>query len=197
MERKPVLFCLIMLSCMLGWNAQATSPPHSNQLATWRPYDLIVDLQNLPQPYSCDALWYKFHDVLLALGARPDLKILTYKCQGDASGVGTRSPSAQLQFSLPELLPPAQAGLAQFQASTTTVHLTPGHPASLHASDCELLRQMKDGLIASLSRQVISVDLACDAPPAAQKPFSLTLQTLTPSLTESKVLAHAGSSPRR
>jgi hypothetical protein len=192
----PIVLAILGVS-VLTWSAQAASPPQPGHPATWRPYDLIVDLHDLPQRYSCDDLWYKFHDVLLAIGARADLKIVTYRCERSQSESNARSPRAQLQFALPELLSPAQSRWAQLQATTTTVRLAPGQPKSLQSTDCELLQQMKDGLLASLSQRIVSFDLACAAPHPARWPFHVTVQTLTPAPTVPGVVAQAGDIPRR
>jgi hypothetical protein len=196
--RSKSFFVLSVLGISaLAWNVQAVTPPQPGLPATWRPYDLIVDLHDLPQRYSCDDLWYKFHDVLLAMGARPDLKIVTYRCERSLSDSNARSPRAQLQFSLPELLSPAQSRWSELQVTTTTVRLAPGHPKSFQSTDCELLQQMKDGLLASLSQRIVSFDLACAAPHPARWRFNLTVQALTPAPTVPGVVAQAGDTPRR
>ena len=167
--------------------------------AEWMPHDIMVRLQNLPKRYSCDDLWYKFHDVLLALGARADLKILTWRCENSLADAAARSPRLQLKFELPQALSGKQIRWSDVNAAPATVLLEPGHPASLDDSDCELLRQMKDTLLAELSDRVTSFQLACNAPVSHQArphsrgshssaahsvssrpPFSLEVQALTP-----------------
>jgi hypothetical protein len=197
MRSNRWLFCLSLLAtCTLAWNAEAATLSQPGHPATWRPYDLIVDLHDLPQRYSCDDLWYKFRDVLLAMGARPDIKILVYRCERSLPDGKARSPRAQLKFSMPELLTPAQSRWAQLQAVTTTVRLGPGHPASLLSGDCELLRQMKDDLLESVSQRVVSFNLACAASHSARWPFDVTVQALTPSRTSLKVVAQASALSR-
>jgi hypothetical protein len=197
MRSNRWLFLLSLLAtCMLAWNAEAATTSQPGHPATWRPYNLVVDLRDLPQRYSCDDLWYKFRDVLLAMGARPDIKILVYRCERGLPDGSARSPRAQLQFSMPELLTPAQSRWAELQAVTTTVRLGPGHPASLLSGDCELLRQMKDGLLESVSQRVVSFNLACEASHSARWPFDVTVQALTPSRTSLKVVAQAGTLSR-
>jgi hypothetical protein len=198
MRSKSWLFFLsVLVTCVSAWNAHAASALQPGHPATWRPYDLIVDLHDLPQRYSCDDLWYKFRDVLLAMGARPDIKILVYRCERGLTDGNARSPRAQLRFSMPELLSPVQSRWAQLQAVTTTVRLAPGHPASLLSGDCELLRQMKDGLLESLSERVVSFNLACASPRSARWPFNVTVQALTPSRSSLKVVAQAGALPSK
>jgi|SRR5579862_3167673 len=163
------------LVCLAGTSAadDATGQP-----AAWMPHELIVRLDHLSKRYSCDDLWYKFHDVLLQIGARPDMRILPYRCER-ALGEAARSPSVQLQFQLPEVLYGKRARWADIRVVTSVVTLEPGHPASFDASDCDLLRQIKDTLFTRIDRPV-SYQLACGAPPIHVPVYSLSVATLKP-----------------
>ena len=110
---------------------------------------------------------------LLVLGARPDLEILTVRCER-----GSRSPSVRLQFSMPELVKPTSTPGIVIDAAAATSRLEPGHPASLNDADCELLRQMKDRLLAPLSQRALTFNLACSAPPSRRARFNVSVQTL-------------------
>ncbi len=148
--------------------------------AEWRSWDLIVNLQDLPQAYTCDELWYRFHDLLQALGARPDMQILTYHC-GSTRAQATRSPSVQLQFELPNPLSESQARYADMSAVRTTVRIGPGQPHSFTAEDCELLKQVNSQLLVALPVRVVGASLSCPAAGgAARHPFALRVQTLLP-----------------
>lgn len=189
MKRKCwLLIAGFLATGSMSWSLAAAAAPQLGRPAEWRSHDIIVDLHHLPIRYTCDALWYKFHDVLLALGARPQMKILTYRC-GPQLGELANSPSVQLQFSLPELLDTGQARWADLDATPQTVRITPGHPASLHDSDCELLRQLKDELLAALPDRIVSFNLACAAPRSVRWPFNVTVQALTPVNTNPRVAA--------
>jgi hypothetical protein len=144
------------------------------QPATWIAHDLNVDLHNLPQRYYCDELRQKFRDVLLALGARPDPNVLTSRCE-----IGSRSPSVRVQFSMPEVLERNSKGGAVVQVAAAIVRLEPGHPVSLRAGDCELLRQIKDGLLTAVFQSAMNFNLACSAPSVVAR-FNLSVQTLQP-----------------
>jgi hypothetical protein len=157
--------------------AEPASPPQYPAWATWMQKDLIIKLDPLPKRYACNALWYKFRDVLLAMGAKPGLTVLVYPCEGKAD-LASRDPSVHLQFSMPELLPRAVAGWAQFKAAPRRVELGPGHPASLDAADCDLLRQMKGALLQSLAQRVDHADLVCQLANASAKGFSLDVEAL-------------------
>lgn len=193
MKRTCALFILsLLVSSLATWSVAAATELQTGRPAEWRPHDIIVDLHNLPQRYSCDDLWYKFRDVLLAIGARPDVKILAYRC-GPQRGDLAYSPSVHLQFSIPALLDPAHARWADIDAAPQTIRLTPGQPGSLHDSDCELMRQIKDGLLAALPEKIVSFNLACAAPPSRRWPFSVTVQALASVNTNPRVAAQIGA----
>ena len=174
------------LSC--ATTAVATQPV--DHAATWRAHDLIVGLHDLQRSYSCDDLWYKFRDVLLALGARPDMKILVYRCV--PGHTNARSPSVHLQFSVPELLDGSQARWTELDATPTIVRLAPGHPESLESQDCDLLQQMNESLLPALTQRLVSSDLDCTVPKSGRWPFSITVVALTPSAPKPGVVARTG-----
>jgi hypothetical protein len=168
-----------LVALVAAASARAAEPasPHYPAWATWTQKDLIIKLDPLPKRYACNALWYKFRDVLLAMGAKPGLSVLVYPCDGKAD-LASRDPSVHLQFSMPELLPRAVAGWAQFKAAPRRVELGPGHPASLDAGDCDLLRQMKGALLESLAQRVDHADLVCQPANASTQGFGLDVEAL-------------------
>jgi hypothetical protein len=157
--------------------AHAVSPPR--RPAQWTQQDLIVSLHDLPRRYSCDDLWYKFRDVLLAIGARADYKILPYDCNGPA-------PRVQLKFLLPREIGAAQQQWADLSVTRKTVRLQPGEPATLDASDCELVKQMKDLLLTALPVKVVGSELTCG------KPFEVSIAALSPVTLPGPKLAGQG-----
>lgn len=164
-----------MFAVGLALAAPPTAKPPTDQPATWVVHDINVNLYNLPRRYSCDELRQKFRDMLLVLGARPDLNVLTSRCE-----LGWRSPSVRVRFSMPEVVEPTAKRGTVVEASALLVRLEPGHPASLEVTDCELMRQIKDGLLAPIPQHVTTFNLACSAPPSRGVRFNLSVQTLQP-----------------
>ena len=159
--------------------ARCDAAPAEGEPARWRSYDILVDLHDLPKSYSCDELWYKFRDVLLALGADSHIDIVPYRCQGEA-GAPARCPRVEVQFKLPEALPSGEARWSDLRAIKRTTRLEPGQPHSLDDSDCALLQQLKDTLFAALPVRVGASRLACGAPPSGSPRFSVSVDTLSP-----------------
>jgi len=156
--------------------ASATDTP-----AIWAPHAIIVDLESLPKTYSCDDLWYRFRAVLLDIGAQ-SMTIMPYHCD-------TRSPSVELQFSIPKAIQGAEARYSQLQATNDTIVLAPGRPAPLDATDCELVRQIKDELFPALPIQVAGFQLNCGG--SQTKQFRVVLTALLPESKDAKATAAA------
>jgi hypothetical protein len=146
--------------------------------AEWRSYDLLVDLTDLPQRYTCDELWYRLHDLLLAVGARHYPQIFTYHC-GTTRATSSRSPSVQLQFQLPRALAPADARYADVPVIRATVRLAPGTLHSYKPEDCELLKQLSTQLLPALPVQRVGPELTCPAPRTGRG-YALEVQALIP-----------------
>jgi len=186
MKRLPAL--TVVLAAALGAAVAQTAPAapaHTGGAAAdagpaeWRSYDLLVDLTDLPRPYTCNELWYRLHDLLLAVGARHYPQIYTYHC-GTTRAASSRSPSVQLQFQLPRALAPADARYADVPVVRATVRLAPGVLHSYKPEDCELLKQLSTQLLPSLPVQLVGAGLSCPAPGAAHQGYALEVQALIP-----------------
>lgn len=184
-----VTAALVFLAAILPTAALSAPAPQS---AAWIAFDLVVNLRDLPQRYSCEDLSQKFRDVLLAISARPE-RILAYRCE-KALGQRARSPEVHVQFSLPEVLGAPGRGSADLSVMRKTIELQPGHPPSLAASDCHLLRQLEATLLAALPVKIVSYRLACEAPGRAEPPFRVSVSAWAPAET-SKLAAAASAAP--
>lgn len=162
---------LLCLSLPLAGGVCALARQAPTEPAEWRTYDLLIDLQDLPRTYSCDELWYKFRDVLTALGARTGMSITPYHC-GFVGGGPAQSPHVEAAFQLPQPLRGAAKRYAQFSVVAHVVRLAPGAPRSLLPSDCEFVRQLRDTLLAALPLHVTAAAFDCSA---AHASFALTV----------------------
>lgn len=185
----------------------AAAPPASDgshggatagQPALWRTYDMIVNLQNLPRTYTCDELWYEFHGILLQLGAWSySINVLPYHCSPTPSG-DMKSPDVQVHFQLPFFLQGPAAKNATAKAIERTIRLSPGEPRTLHPTDCELMQQISQTLLASLPVQVDQQHFDCAAAPrrAAAFKVAVTLPVAVAALNGAPAAApNAGRAP--
>lgn len=136
---------------------------------------MIVDFQRLPRTYTCDQLWYAFRGILLRLGAPPaGINILPYDCSPTPDG-DLKSPHVEVRFQLPFLLQSGVTG-APLQAVEGTVRLSPGKPKILRRSDCELLQQIRETMLASMPVKVDAAHFDCSGPPSRAGRFGVTVR---------------------
>lgn len=143
--------------------------------ALWRTFDMLVNLQNLPRTYTCDQLWYEFHGIALQLGAWPySVNILPYHCSPTPNST-LRSPDVEVGFQLPFFLQGAAAKSAPTEAIERTIRLSPGEPKTLQASDCQLMQQISQTLLATLPLRIDEQHFDCSAPPRRAGKFHVTV----------------------
>jgi hypothetical protein len=157
-------------------SAAQAAPPAGWMWAAWINRDIQIDLQGLPQAYTCDELWYKLHATLLAIGAREYMAIDRYNCgQGTSGG---RSPTVHLRFFTLRPVTGDQIRWANTRAIERTVILAPGEPKHLEPADCALVQQLRGTLLAYLEVPVKSARFECSTPSAHD--FELSAQVLAP-----------------
>lgn len=106
--------------------------------------------------------------------SRVDMRVAARRCE-----LGSRSPLVRVQLVIPDLVEPTpKRGAAVGVAAI--VRLETGHRQSLYPADCELMRQIKDGLLAPLRRRVVSFNLTCSALSSNGPRFNLSVQTWQP-----------------
>jgi hypothetical protein len=133
--------------------------------------------------------------VLLAIGARPQtLQILAYRCE-PALGPDARSPSVHLKFELPSALQGADTRWSDVRVASQVVRLSPGHPHSLDAGDCKLVKEIKSELLDVLGLRVVEFNLACAAPENPH--FQVSAQALTPVNASEPNQRQASAAPAR
>lgn len=175
-RQRWLLGAMSVLPGALALAAGSTPAVVPASAAEWMPHELIVNLSDLPRAYSCNDLWYRFHDLLLAIGAR-DERILTYDCR-DTDPHAHASPRVELKFQLLTALSGADSQFADVSANTTTVRFTPGNPSSLTAEDCELMQQITAGLLTALDLHA-AAKFRCTAVVPAER-FAVTVRALLP-----------------
>ena len=169
-----------VVACALGfagtWAVAGTQGGvAAGKPALWRTYDMIVNLKSLPRTYTCDQLWYEFHGILLRLGAWPySVSILPYHCSPTPSG-DLKSPDVEVRFQLPFFLQGAAAKSAPAEAIERTIRLSPGEPKTLQTSDCQLLQQIDQTMLASISARIDAESFHCSAGPPRSADFNVTL----------------------
>jgi hypothetical protein len=117
------------------------------QTARWVPRELHFTYSGFTTHFSCEGLEARVKEILLQLGARPDLSVHQYGCT-QAAGVPSPFPSVEAKFSV---LEPVSAGeapnggtanaLVSAQWQTVQLKLDPSPLAE--SGLCELIDQVK------------------------------------------------------
>lgn len=184
--------CLLGVVCvcaMTGARAAPAAPteppqPVRNQTpgsaaagrpALWRTYDMIINFHNLSRTYTCNQLWSAFHGILLRLGAWPyGINILPYQCSPAPNG-DMKSPNVEVRFQMPIFLQGVAVKSAPAQAIEGTIRLAPGEPKTLQDSDCQLLQQIDQTMLASMPVRIDAEHFDCAAAPPRAEKFSVTV----------------------
>jgi hypothetical protein len=147
--------------------------------AIWAPYDMIINLDQLPKQYSCNDLWYKFRAVLRVIGAQRISETLPYDCGKGRADHGL-SPKVHIVFALPDAATGIQARYPDMRADSAEIRLEPGHPPRLDESDCGLVQQINNTLIQAIPLHVVRARWNCAATDTGPSHYELTLQVLKP-----------------
>lgn len=173
--------CAVGLAASLGTvslSANAASPLTNSVPAYWAQHDEIDELDDLPHPYRCDDLYFKYRDVLLRLGAQPGMKIYAYGCSR-AGRPASGTPRVDLTYAVPREMPVTGPHSVGLNAARATVKLAPGEPKSLTPDDCVLLNDMRQTVLSSFANSMNASSLHCSAA-RTSKHFALVVQTLLP-----------------
>ena len=173
--------CLLVLALWSGVAGAATGDSTG-----WVSHSAVVRLSDLPRHYSCDDLQSRLRDLLLALGARPDMEIQASEC---GFGPADYSPRVNIQVSTPSQLLAAPLAAASSDPKSRTVRLAPGQLSSWGAADCELMRQLKDKLLPQLGVKTVAFSLACQASAVNSEHYRVIVQLPNASSDSAKVAA--------
>ena len=186
--KLPYLCASALLAFATPLVLAAPSSAPTGSLAAWTGHAFIVDLDDLPRVYSCQDLWYKFRGVLIAIGARSDMSVTPYACQG-------RSPRVQLQFLMPNPVTGAQARFADLRTTERAIQIAPGQPGVLKDDDCQLIEMMKDELLNRLPVRIQSDHFVCTPPAGSHEEYSVSLRAQMPVDTTATTRAAANGAP--
>jgi hypothetical protein len=117
------------------------------QSAMWQQHKVSFDFLGFTSTYSCDGLADKLKILLLAAGARPDVKSQPGAC---ASSFGRPDKFARADLTFYTLIPAdaaATSGGKTVDGAWHHVALTSHQPRELATGDCELVEQFKSTVL--------------------------------------------------
>ena len=163
--RRPVagLAALAVLTCAFAWANPSPEPSAGSgrESAVWVPKELHFDYRGFTTKYSCDGLQERMRDVLLKLGARPDLRVRGYGC---TRLVGP-DPFAGVSIKMNVLQPAGKQGGPAVPVHWQRVDLLTGlyeHDPVDAAADCELIGQIKQKILPLFATRNVDYRSTCE-----------------------------------
>jgi hypothetical protein len=136
-----------------GNPAETSAAPES---AVWVPKVLTFTYQGFTTKYTCDALWTKMKQILLELGARPDLQVRTWGCTEPVAP--DIFPGVTVQMNV---LQPGASGAQAVAAHWKKVNLLANRNPVEAAADCELISQIKLRVLPLFAARNVDYSATC------------------------------------
>jgi len=157
------LAAVAMLTCAPAWANPQSEPSAGSgrESAVWAPKELNFAYQGFTTKYSCDGLQERMRDVLLKLGARPDIQVRGFGC---TRPVGP-DPFASVSIKMNVLQPAGQQGGPAVPVHWQRVDLLTGlykHDPVDAAADCELIGQIKQKVLPLFATRNVDYSSTCE-----------------------------------
>jgi hypothetical protein len=146
---------LLLGLCAAGTAAADASP------GTWQKHQYSFVAMSFTSTYSCDGLADKLKILLLAAGARADVKAQSGAC---ARGYGQVDKLARAELTFYTLIPDADAKAGEGERADgqwRPVTLTARSPRELGLGDCELVDEFRAQVLPMFATRDISNHTSC------------------------------------
>jgi hypothetical protein len=153
-----------VLTCASAWanpQSEASAGTGRESAAAWVPKELNFVYRGFTTTYSCDGLQERMRDVLLKLGARPDLRVRGYGC---TRLVGP-DPFAGVSIKMNVLQPAGKQGGPAVPVHWQRVDLLTGlyeHDPVDAAADCELIGEIKQKILPLFATRNVDYSATCE-----------------------------------
>jgi hypothetical protein len=155
-------------------SAPRPSTPQAITLASWQHHHATFYYYGLTSLYTCDGLQGKVKQILLYLGARPDLKVETTACARLTAPVH----SAYVTADFDTLTVVSSATSPTVKGRWKPFIVAPHRPNFMGIGECELIDQMKASIIAGFSLRDLHYDTRCFPRSVTIADYSVDGQTL-------------------
>jgi hypothetical protein len=145
-----------LIAGMLAVGTAAADPAPTAQTAIWKDQELIFEYMGFTTHYSCEGLRNELRQMLLALGARADLKVNDYGC---AYGGDRPEPFPSLQIRMATLQAAAPGTAGALEASWQSVDVA--RQANLGGGDCELVEDVIQKILPLFSTRKLGRATSC------------------------------------
>jgi hypothetical protein len=154
------LAAILAGALLLSTASLADDSAPSGGPGTWQSHKYTFQFMGFTSTYSCDGLADKLRIVLLAAGARPDVKSVPGAC---ASGFGRPDKFARADLTF-YTLKPADSGTATgggVQGVWRPVPFAARQPQQLALGDCELMEQFRQQVLPMFTTRNVVSNTTC------------------------------------
>ena len=157
---RSALAAILAGALLLSTASRADDSAPSVGPGTWQSHKYTFQFLGFTSTYSCDGLAAKLRIVLLAAGARPDVKSVPGAC---ASGFGRPDKFARADLTF-YTLTPADSGTAAgagAQGVWRPVTFAARQPWDLALGDCELMEQFRQQVLSMFTTRNVVNNTTC------------------------------------
>lgn len=171
-----MLACALLAGPMMGSasvTADSTGTP-----AQWRTQKLEFTYSGFTAFYTCEGLESKVRDILLAFGARKDLKVRALGCD---RAQNQPNKVAWVQAEISSLAPAADASASDtVQGVWSKVQLAPNQPRNMGMGECELVDEMRPMLEKGFALRNTDYQTSCVPKQISVRDYSVRAEVLRP-----------------
>jgi len=148
----------------LSAGAQAATQDANAVTARWQPYSFNFVFMGLSTYYSCSGLENRLEQILLQLGAKPDVQVSASGCfEGDRV---SKMVTASVRVAMPvEVAAAADAtqsnDTTRIDAQRKIVTLNTQLSGYTGSGDCELMEEVRDRLLPEVKLKALENNLHC------------------------------------
>jgi hypothetical protein len=161
--RAAGIACALAIAGGWLWSipARADDAASTATPGTWQSHKYTFQFLGFTSTYSCDGVADKLKVLLLAAGARKDVKSQPGAC---ASGFGRPDKFARADLTFATLAPTqgnAPSDTKPVNGAWRTVTLAARSPRELHVGDCELVEQFRSQVLPMFTTRNVMSNTTC------------------------------------
>lgn len=141
--------------------------------AIWQQHKGTINYFGLTSVYSCSGIEGKIKQVLLLLGARPDVSINAAGCGASGMPMGSALTVSVRVFTLAQADSPPSAATPAIRAQWLPVAIEDRTPMPMEQGDCELIDQMHEFVVTNFTARNLEYHAACTPRQLTQGSYSV------------------------
>ena len=155
---RSALAAILAATLFLSTASRADDSAPSGGPGTWQNHKYTFQFMGFTTTYSCDGLADKLRIVLLAAGARADVKSVPGAC---ASGFGRPDKFARADLTFYTLTPADSGTAAGVPGVWRAVTFAARQPRELAIGDCELMEQFRQQVLPMFTARNVASNTTC------------------------------------